>query len=114
MCVEFCNQTRKELSKIMGRRVNDIDMKLLLFAVQRTSVFEQLCAKRYPGSTIITAASSTGITSPLSPTNPFLDPEEEPVASKVPTPRTTTHPFIGIISKCFEPHLNIYIDYQNK
>jgi len=36
----------------MARRVTEIDVQLLLFAIQRTGNFEQLIAKRYTGVTI--------------------------------------------------------------
>lgn len=36
----------------MARRVTEIDVKLLLFAIQRTTAFEQLIAKRYTGVTM--------------------------------------------------------------
>ena len=52
ICVEFCEITRKELSRIMGKRVAEIEVKLLLFAIQRTTNFEVLCAKRFSGRTL--------------------------------------------------------------
>ena len=36
----------------MGKRVMLIDVKLLLFAIQRTINFETLCAKRFSGRTL--------------------------------------------------------------
>ena len=44
---------RKELSRLMAKRVSDIDVKLLLFAIQRTTNFETLCARRFTGRTLI-------------------------------------------------------------
>ena len=38
---------RKDLSKIMTARVQEIDVKLLLFAIQRTTTFESLLAQRF-------------------------------------------------------------------
>ena len=43
---------RKELSKIMTKRKVEIDVKLLLFAIQRTTNFETLLAKRFTGVTL--------------------------------------------------------------
>jgi len=37
----------------MANRVSDIDVKLLLFAIQRTTNFETLCARRFSGRTLI-------------------------------------------------------------
>lgn len=39
--------SRKDLSKIMTARVQEIDVKLLLFAIQRTTTFESLLAQRF-------------------------------------------------------------------
>lgn len=68
IAVEFCNVTRSikiirlyvsyslithywfecrsELSKLMTKRVNDIDVKLLLFTLQKTTQFEDLLSRR--------------------------------------------------------------------
>jgi len=45
----------------MSRRVLDIDVKLLLFAIQRTTAFEQLIAKRYAGVTINKVESAPAV-----------------------------------------------------
>ena len=42
----------------MSRRVIDIDVKLLLFAIQRTTAFEQLISKRYTGITLRMVSTS--------------------------------------------------------
>ena len=43
---------RRDLVKVMARRLSEIDVKLLLFAIQRTTNFETLCAKRFSGRTL--------------------------------------------------------------
>lgn len=43
---------RNELSKLMGKRKNEIDVKLLLYAIQKTVAFENLMAKTFNGNTI--------------------------------------------------------------
>lgn len=52
ICVEFCEITRRELAKIMSKRSVEIDVKLLLFAIQRTTNFEALISKRFTGITM--------------------------------------------------------------
>lgn len=37
----------------MGKRKNEIDVKLLLFAIQKTVAFENLMSKTFNGSTLI-------------------------------------------------------------
>ena len=41
---------RNDLAKTMSSRTSEIDVKLLLFAIQRTTAFEGLLAKRFAGS----------------------------------------------------------------
>ncbi|WAR02922.1 VPS53-like protein [Mya arenaria] len=128
ICVEFCDITRKELHKIMGKRRSEIDVKLLLFAIQRTTNFESLISKRFTGVTIQTAQTKPAASKPAPARNPFEEqtyPEgNNPFAedagsagesddSKTPT-KALSSPFIGIISKCFEAHLDIYIESQDR
>lgn len=129
ICIEFCEITRKELSKIMPKRVTEIDVKLLLFAIQRTTNFETLIAKRFTGVTLqenqLQQPSITPMITPTNPfeenagsfesTNPFENETGEPMEeTKVLGPKPPTSPFDGIISKCFEQHLNIYIESQDR
>lgn len=43
---------RVELAKVMRTRAKEIEVKLLLFAIQRTTNFEGLLAKRFTGCTL--------------------------------------------------------------
>lgn len=47
--VQFCQVTRDELSKLMAKRKHEIDVKLLLYAIQKTSNFESLLSRRFTG-----------------------------------------------------------------
>ena len=47
-----CLPGRTELSGIMARRVSEMDVKLLLFAIQRTAGFESLLSRRFSGVTL--------------------------------------------------------------
>jgi len=47
ICNTYDLTCRKDLSKIMTARVQEIDVKLLLFAIQRTTTFESLLAQRF-------------------------------------------------------------------
>uniref|UniRef100_A0A8C5C5S6 Vacuolar protein sorting-associated protein 53 homolog n=1 Tax=Gadus morhua TaxID=8049 RepID=A0A8C5C5S6_GADMO len=89
IAVEFCHITRVELAKVMRTRAKEIEVKLLLFAIQRTTNFEGLLAKRFTGCTL------TDVPGPRKPKAP-------------------DNPFHGIVSKCFEPHLYVYIESQDR
>ncbi|XP_058054336.1 vacuolar protein sorting-associated protein 53 homolog isoform X1 [Anopheles bellator] len=82
--VEFCTITRDELTKIMARRRTEIDVKLLLFAIQKTANFEQLLDKRFNGTTLVEATS-----------------EEV---------RKERNSFNNLIGSCFKAYLDIYTD----
>lgn len=123
IAVEFCHITKVELAKVMRTRAKEIEVKLLLFAIQRTTNFEGLLAKRFTGCTLTDAPGiQKRPESPLDQTNPFLEDEPgEDVGSekdedlaKPRKPKAPDNPFHGIISKCFEPHLYVYIESQDK
>uniref|UniRef100_A0A674EFZ2 Vacuolar protein sorting-associated protein 53 homolog n=1 Tax=Salmo trutta TaxID=8032 RepID=A0A674EFZ2_SALTR len=121
IAVEFCHITRTELAKVMRTRAKEIEVKLLLFAIQRTTNFEGLLAKRFSGCTLTDGPGVKKPEPPLESTNPFLEGEvgddgsemeedlDRPKKHKAPD-----NPFHGIISKCFEPHLYVYIESQDK
>lgn len=53
LCVYYvCVFLRVELAKVMRTRAKEIEVKLLLFAIQRTTNFEGLLAKRFSGCTL--------------------------------------------------------------
>ncbi|XP_020796034.1 vacuolar protein sorting-associated protein 53 homolog isoform X1 [Boleophthalmus pectinirostris] len=123
IAVEFCHITRVELAKVMRTRAKEIEVKLLLFAIQRTTNFEGLLAKRFTGCTLTdTTPGQKRPESPLDPTNPFLEDEpgedvggeKDDDLSRPRKPKAPDNPFHGIVSKCFEPHLYVYIESQDK
>ncbi|XP_063061095.1 vacuolar protein sorting-associated protein 53 homolog [Engraulis encrasicolus] len=121
IAVEFCHITRTELAKLMRTRAREIEVKLLLFAIQRTTNFEGLLAKRFSGCTL-TDVPGKKPEPPLDPTNPFLEDEagddtaseKDEDLDKPKKPKAPDNPFHGIVSKCFEPHLYVYIESQDK
>ncbi|XP_004433382.1 PREDICTED: vacuolar protein sorting-associated protein 53 homolog [Ceratotherium simum simum] len=123
IAVEFCHVTRTELAKIMRTRAKEIEVKLLLFAIQRTTNFEGFLAKRFSGCTL-TDGTLKKLESPPPSTNPFLEDETAPELEELATekgdldqpkkPKAPDNPFHGIVSKCFEPHLYVYIESQDK
>ncbi|XP_054429260.1 vacuolar protein sorting-associated protein 53 homolog isoform X2 [Pteronotus mesoamericanus] len=123
IAVEFCHVTRTELAKIMRTRAKEIEVKLLLFAIQRTTNFEGFLAKRFSGCTLADG-SLKKLESPPPSTNPFLEDEPTPEMEELAVekgdldhprkPKAPDNPFHGIVSKCFEPHLYVYIESQDK
>nr|CAG4649978.1 EOG090X024P [Sida crystallina] len=125
IAVEFCNITRNELGRLMAKRVGEIDVKLLLFALQKTTQFEELLSKRFTGASFEEPNDKHKLGHRKSMgTNPFEEPagpnpfeeEESPADENQPTndPAIVVSPFHGLISRCFETHLNIFVDSQEK
>ncbi|EFN82571.1 vacuolar protein sorting-associated protein 53 homolog [Harpegnathos saltator] len=108
IAIQFCHVTREDLAKLMNKRRGEIDVKLLLYAIQRTSNFESLLAKRFVGSTLeSTDAKSATVSNDLAeqvPGNPFEENEQAEVEKPKPSP------FANLIGRCFESYLNIYIE----
>ncbi|XP_046604385.1 vacuolar protein sorting-associated protein 53 homolog isoform X1 [Neodiprion virginianus] len=112
IAVQFCHMTREDLSKLMERRRHEIDVKLLLYAIQRTTSFENLLAKRFAGLTL----ENSDALFEKKPRNPFEEneevknPFEEGYAEQGEPEKSNTSLFTRLIGKCFEPYLNIYIE----
>ena len=129
IAVEFCSITHKELGNIMAQRKREIDVKLLLFAIQRTVNFENLLAKRLTGNTL-RDTNKLGSLAPVKETNkdtepntnPFLENEDssgeitsgDEASTEHPSKSKSGNPFSRLISSCFEPYLNIYIESQDR
>ncbi|KAL3271117.1 hypothetical protein HHI36_021612 [Cryptolaemus montrouzieri] len=94
IAVQFAHRTREQLSKIMAKRKSEMDVKLLLYAIQKTSSFENLLGRKFTGITITEE-------------NPQL------VVDNIDNPEFVSV-FDGLIGKCFVPHLEIYIDSVDK
>ncbi|XP_034947406.1 vacuolar protein sorting-associated protein 53 homolog [Chelonus insularis] len=114
IAVQFCHVTREDLAKLMQKRRVEIDVKLLLYAIQRTTGFENLLAKRFTGITLEGSKSHQlakntsvhSLTVEEESTNPFEEGNNEKVEHEKPTSSL----FANLIGRCFEPYLNIYIE----
>ncbi|XP_050427138.1 vacuolar protein sorting-associated protein 53 homolog isoform X3 [Adelges cooleyi] len=125
IAVEFCVITKNELSKLMGKRKNEMDAKLLLYAIQKTVAFENLMSKTFSDSTITQTedasksnqqlATITKVEEIVQPLSNELNVSENIIES-VTTPvnnigiKKISSSFDGLISDCFQPFLYIYID----
>ncbi|KAK0081657.1 hypothetical protein PV325_011819 [Microctonus aethiopoides] len=112
IAVQFCNVTRENLSQLMQKRRGEIDVKLLLYTIQRTMNFENLLAKRFTGITLDSTdvggrnkMSVPAVIEQVS-TNPFEEGNNEIIDNE----KSTTSPFSNLIGRCFESYLNIYIE----
>ncbi|XP_052743016.1 vacuolar protein sorting-associated protein 53 homolog [Bicyclus anynana] len=95
----FCKLTRAALAELMQARRNELDVKLLLYAIQKTYNFELLLHKRFVGSELGAEGADEHA---LKLDFDDGDKEEASTASK-------GSPWVGLIGACFEPHLSLYI-----
>lgn len=118
IATQFCHQTRQDLTKVMGKRRHEINVKILLSAIQKTCSFENLLFLRFRGYVLEANDDSTNpflTPSDEDATNPFLQPPTPAVAAPPPEPRPVVpNKFNRIITQCFDPFLYIYVDSQDK
>ncbi|VDL48037.1 unnamed protein product [Hymenolepis diminuta] len=121
LIVEFCRNTRKDLEVVMQRRKAEITHNLLVFAMQRTIAFESSLSKIATGATLIEEQKKVeGATMKVEArkekesSNPFdEDVEAEEKAGKPileTEPQQNVSPFEGIISNCFAPYFDLYLN----
>lgn len=111
--VQFCNITRDELSNIMSKRKNEIDVKLLLFAISKTSSFEMLLSKRFTGITLEGDKKISDVLlerrSSVKNENKNLTEQESDQVS-LQSEDQEISPFKNLIGACFTNYLDIYTD----
>lgn len=91
IAVQFCHNTREDLTKLMEKRKSEIDVKLLLYAIQKTNNFESLLSKRFSGVTLGNCEPTKNTDVQIQqfddfeekvPGNPFEEETEEKVRKK--------------------------------
>ncbi|XP_028177938.1 vacuolar protein sorting-associated protein 53 homolog, partial [Ostrinia furnacalis] len=110
---QFCKITKTELSNILAARRNELDVKLLLYAVQKTYNFELLLHKRFTGTDLGAEnidPSALDKQSTFDPDAKDAFPESETPSEAGDLPETgVTSPWVRSIGECFEPYLSLYI-----
>ncbi|XP_065320157.1 vacuolar protein sorting-associated protein 53 homolog isoform X2 [Gordionus sp. m RMFG-2023] len=138
IALHFCQITRNHLTKAMSQRYSEIDVKLILFAIQKTQVFENLLAEKFDTGDM-EEDEEINIDG-RDAKNPFNEPDISSSISAITRKPHTPHaispkssltpvagnedkehkllkkksPYIGAISKCFEDHLDIFIKAQDR
>ncbi|CAG9794296.1 unnamed protein product [Diatraea saccharalis] len=110
---QFCQITRGELSSMMAARRSELDVKLLLYAIQKTYNFELLLHKRFTGTDL---GSENMDPSALDKQDGFEsegkenESTNEIVDTKVGGDEGGDESaWVRSIGACFEPHLSLYI-----
>ncbi|XP_037495110.1 vacuolar protein sorting-associated protein 53 A isoform X1 [Jatropha curcas] len=130
LCIQFCKKTRKQLEGILDNIKEKPDVGTLLLALQRTLEFEDELAEKFGGG-----ASSREIGNEIEEigrdsnsqsvsdirkkyerklvANQRSEAEEKDGSKDLSVPGAGFN-FRGIISSCFEPHLTIYVELEQK
>ncbi|KAL5960757.1 hypothetical protein TSMEX_011426 [Taenia solium] len=123
LIVEFCRNTRTDLEVVMQRRRAEITHNLLVFAMQRTIAFESSLSKIATGATLLEeqkklgeeneTLNKGGENTEKELSNPFdkdVEAEEQKNAALESKSQQCVSPFEGIISNCFSPYFDLYLN----
>ncbi|KAK7332502.1 hypothetical protein VNO80_29254 [Phaseolus coccineus] len=131
LCILFCKKTRKQLEDILSNLKEKPDVGTLLLALQRTLEFEDELAEKFGGGTQNreianeieeigrgTNSSSSALDIRKKYEKKLAahqggDSEEKDGTKDLAVPGAGFN-FRGIISSCFEPHLTVYVELEEK
>ncbi|KAL5726353.1 HIT domain protein [Ranunculus cassubicifolius] len=129
LCIQFCKLTRSQLMEILDNLKEKPDVGTLLLALQRTREFEDELAEKFSGGTQNRDAGNdideTDKGMNNGPTALDIRKKyEKKLAAHQGTEEKDRHKdllvagagfnFHGIISSCFEPHLTVYVELEEK
>ncbi|KAK4787590.1 hypothetical protein SAY86_011423 [Trapa natans] len=130
LCILFCKKTRKQLEEILDSLKEKPDVGMLLLALQRTLEFEDELAEKFGGGTqskddndiedsdkgennsMIVLDIKKKYERKLAAHQGVLT-EEKDINKDLSVPGAGFN-FRGIVSSCFEPHLTVYIELEEK
>ncbi|KAJ4847023.1 Vacuolar protein sorting-associated protein 53 [Turnera subulata] len=130
LCIQFCKKTRKQLEVILDNLKEKPDVGTLLVALQRTLEFEDELAEKFGGGTqsrevgneiddIGREKNSQNVSDIRKKyerklaANQGNESDEKDGNKDLSAPGAGFN-FRGIISSCFEPHLTIYVELEQK
>ncbi|XP_039030080.1 vacuolar protein sorting-associated protein 53 A-like isoform X2 [Hibiscus syriacus] len=125
LCIQFCKKTRKQLEGILDNMKEKPDVATLLMALQRTIEFEDELAEKFGGGTqsreigneieeIGRRSNSQSASDIRKKYEKKLAAHQEKDGNKDLSAPGAGFNFHGIISSCFEPHLTVYIELEEK
>lgn len=130
LCIQFCKLTRSQLVEILGNLKEKPDVSTLLVALQRTLEFEEELAEKFgSGSRNKEASNAEDIDRVGQDSQTVSDirkkyekrlavhhesENEEHGGHKDLSVPGAGFNFRGIISSCFEPHLIVYVELEEK
>nr|XP_011467639.1 PREDICTED: vacuolar protein sorting-associated protein 53 A isoform X2 [Fragaria vesca subsp. vesca] len=128
LCIQFCKKTRKQLEDILNYQKEKPDVGTLLLALQRTLEFEDELAEKFGGGTrgreVANEIEEIGRENTTQNASDIRKKYEKKFAAhqgnateekdkELSVPGAGFN-FRGIISSCFEPHLTVYTELEEK
>ncbi|XP_063544422.1 vacuolar protein sorting-associated protein 53 homolog [Cydia strobilella] len=104
----FCEVTKTQLTALLAARRSELDVKLLLYAIQKTYAFELLLHKRFQDDGAALPAGAGAELDVVVDPHAVFDADAKDPGSLGGAARPGG-PWVGIIGSCFEPYLSIYI-----
>ncbi|XP_020111556.1 vacuolar protein sorting-associated protein 53 A isoform X2 [Ananas comosus] len=134
LCIQFCKLTRTQLVDILNNLREKPDVGTLLLALQRTLEFEEELAQKFSGGTTHSRNKELGSDEEEADEgenrNKIVSDIRKKYEKKLAVPRDGTElekekhkdlsvpgagfNFRGIISSCFEAHLAVYVELEEK
>uniref|UniRef100_A0A803QIK0 Vps53 N-terminal domain-containing protein n=1 Tax=Cannabis sativa TaxID=3483 RepID=A0A803QIK0_CANSA len=130
LCIQFCKKTRKQLEEILNNMKEKPDVGTLLLALQRTLEFEDELAEKFGGGAqgkeigndieeIGRGETGQNVSDIRKKYEKMLaahqdNGSEEKKGNKELSAPGAGFNFRGIVSSCFEPHLTVYIELEEK
>ncbi|MQM15670.1 hypothetical protein Taro_048620 [Colocasia esculenta] len=135
LCIQFCKLTRNQLVEILDNLKEKPDVATLLMALQRTIEFEEELAEKFSGGLGTTRDEEMGHDTEEmdegKKSNQIVSDIRKKYEKKLAIhhgarnePEKDSHKdfsvpgagfnFRGIISSCFEPHLTVYVELEEK
>ncbi|KAF9824759.1 hypothetical protein SFRURICE_020490 [Spodoptera frugiperda] len=102
---QFCQMTCSALGALLAARRGELDVKLLLYAIQKTYNFELLLHKRFTGTDL--GAEPLDVAENKPDTQTELGDGGQGGAGGGPGPAGSA--WVGLIGACFEPYLSLYV-----
>lgn len=131
LCIQFCKLTRTQLVEILDNMKEKPDVGTLLMALQRTLEFEEELAEKFGGSSQTKETrsdagdpdkgenTSQSVSDIRKKYEKKLAAHQDSGNDENDSPKEYSVPgagfnFRGIISSCFEPHLTVYVELEEK
>ena len=111
---QFCTLTREELKQLLIERRNQLDVKLLLYALDKSTTFEKKLAKYFPSREyeVIEEKEDDSGRQVDAIEAKYREYQRQNEPKKEPRKRLKPSKFIGTITSVFDDYMDVYVQAQ--